>query len=155
MNSPGSSGALIHGILAAHLDVAAERDRVDAVVGFAPAESRSVACRNRWRTAPLARPALGGRIVAKLVDQDHEPRTTPCTESSRFERTYIIRYVLPTLDSKITPKMLPAAGLFSFRPPPAFPYRRASASASSTSSIDSSFWLFVAESTSSITWESR
>ena len=72
MNSRGSSVRCVHGILAAHLDVAAERDRVDAVVGLAAAEAdQPLAEADGELLHPHAQP-LGHGIVAKLVDQDHE-----------------------------------------------------------------------------------
>ncbi len=72
MNSRGSSVRSIHRVLAAHLDVAAERDRVDPVVGLALAEAdQPLAEADGELLHPHPQP-LGHRVVAELVDQDHE-----------------------------------------------------------------------------------
>ena len=64
--------ALVHGVLAAHLDVAAERDGVDSIVGVAFAEAdKPLAESNGELLHPHSQP-LGHAIVAELVDQDHE-----------------------------------------------------------------------------------
>ena len=65
-------GALVHGILAAHLDVAAERDGVDAVVGLASAEADQPLAESNGELLHSHAQQLGHGIVAKLVDQDHE-----------------------------------------------------------------------------------
>ena len=62
----------IHRILAAHLDVAAQRDRVDAVVGLALAESDQPLAEADGKLLHPHPEPLGHGVVAELVDQDHE-----------------------------------------------------------------------------------
>ena len=69
---PGIVGALIHGILAAHLDVAAEWDGVDAIVGLAAAESDQPSAEADGELLDAHPEPLSHGEVAKLVDQDHE-----------------------------------------------------------------------------------
>ena len=64
--------ALVHGILAAHFDVAAERDGVDAIVGLAFAETHQPLAESDGELFHAHAQPLGHHIVAKLVDQDHE-----------------------------------------------------------------------------------
>ncbi len=72
MNSRGSSERSIHGILAAHLDVAAQRDRVDAVVRLAPAEANQPLAEADGELLHPHPEPLGHRKVAELVNQNHE-----------------------------------------------------------------------------------
>ncbi len=64
--------ALVHGIFAAHFDVAAERDGVDAVVGVAFAEAERRLPKPMANDLHAHAQPLGHGIVAELVDQDHE-----------------------------------------------------------------------------------
>jgi len=62
----------VHGILTAHFHVTAQRDRADAVVGIAPAKAKKPFTEsNRENLHPDPEP-LGHRVMAELVDQDHE-----------------------------------------------------------------------------------
>ena len=64
----------IHRIFAAHLDVAAERNGVDAVVGFAAAEAHKPFAESNGELLHAHAQQLGHGIVAELVDQDHEAK---------------------------------------------------------------------------------
>jgi hypothetical protein len=63
---------LVHGILATHLDVAAEWNRIDAIVSFAPTEAdETLAEANGELLHPYTQP-LGHGVVAEFVYQNHE-----------------------------------------------------------------------------------
>ncbi len=66
------AGALVHGILAAHLHVAAQRDGVDAIVGVALAEADQPLAESNGELLHPDPQQLGHGIVAELVDQNHE-----------------------------------------------------------------------------------
>src|ERR1700676_1175331 len=103
----GIVGALVHRILAAHLDVATERDRVDSIVGVAFAEADQPLAESDGELLPPPPPAqpLGHGIVAELVDQDHETQYG----NHRYQRGQEIRHNRDarspnSLDSKTTRK---------------------------------------------------
>ena len=90
----GIVGALIHRVLAAHLYVTAERDGGDAVVGVSLAEAdQPLAETNRKDLNPHPQ-QLGHRIVAELVDQDHEAQDWDNVKVS--ERTKKLRHIKGT-----------------------------------------------------------
>ena len=70
---PGIAGALVTGLLAGHLHVAAERDRRDPEVGLAPAESEQT--RPEAEAEGLDPHVKEARhpIMAQFVNQDHDP----------------------------------------------------------------------------------
>ncbi len=86
----GIVGALIHRILAAHLDVAAERQQVDAIVGFPSAEADQALAESNGELLYAHPQQLGHGKMAELVDQDHEPQNWDNVEIS--ERTKKLRH---------------------------------------------------------------
>src|SRR5581483_9576050 len=69
---PRIAGARLHGVLAAHFDVAAQGDSADAVVGITLLEAgQALAEANGESFDPHSKP-FGRDVVAKFVDQDHE-----------------------------------------------------------------------------------
>ena len=69
---PGIAGALIHGILAAHFHVAAERNGADAVVGVAAAEAEQALAKSDGENLDAHAQQLGDRVMAEFMDQNHE-----------------------------------------------------------------------------------
>ena len=92
MNSRGIAGALVHGILAAHLHVTAQRNGVDAIVGFAFAEADQPLAESDGELLHANAQQLGHGIVAELVDQNHEPENN----RDRHHRDYEIRHIRST-----------------------------------------------------------
>ncbi len=68
----GIPGTLIHGIFTAHLDVSAERDGADAVIGVAAAEAQQALTESDGEHLDAHAKQLGCRIMAPFVNQDHE-----------------------------------------------------------------------------------
>ena len=69
----GRAGARFQRILARHLDVAAQRQRADAIVGIAaPEAGQALAKADGENVHPDAK-RLSGGIMAELVHQDHDP----------------------------------------------------------------------------------
>ena len=68
----GIAGALIHGVLAAHFYVAAERKGGEAVVGVSTLEAEKALAEADGKDFDTNAEELGRGIVAKLVNQDHE-----------------------------------------------------------------------------------
>ena len=66
--------ALVHGILAAHLHVSAQRQDVDAIVCVAPAEANQPLAESNGKLLHADAEQLGHGEVAKFVDQDHEAK---------------------------------------------------------------------------------
>src|ERR1700733_13588544 len=83
----GIACALIHRILAAHLDVAAERNGADTVVCVAFSESQKAFPEaNREHFDPNSK-QFGGGIVSEFMNQDHEPQDrTDSDDSSKKVR---------------------------------------------------------------------
>ena len=69
---PRIVGAGVHGIFAAHLDVATERDCVDPIIRFASAETNEALSEADGELLHTHSEPLGHGVVAELVDQDHE-----------------------------------------------------------------------------------
>ena len=84
--------ALIHGVLAAHLDVAAKRDRIDSVVCLSPAEADQPLAEAYGKLLDPHSQPLGHRVVAKLVDQDHEAQNRNNGNERGQEIRHIRRY---------------------------------------------------------------
>src|SRR5207248_5311481 len=68
----GIAGTVVERIFAAHLDVAAKRQHVDAVVGFAAAESPQPLAETDGELLHAHAEEFGGSKVAKFVDQHHD-----------------------------------------------------------------------------------
>src|SRR5262249_53474613 len=68
----GIAGALVHRVLATHLDVAAKRKRIDTVVGIAFLESHQALTKTNGELFDAHAQHLGDSVVSKFVDQDHE-----------------------------------------------------------------------------------
>ena len=83
----------IHRVLAAHLDVPAKRNRVNAVVGLTLSEANQpLAEANGELLHPHSQP-LGHGVVAKFVDQDHEAQDGNYGNERGKEIRHIRRYV--------------------------------------------------------------
>src|ERR1051326_3505775 len=82
---------LIHRILAAHLDVSTERNRIDAVVGFAFAETHQAPAETNCELLDPDSQELGHRIVAKLMDQNHEAENDGNRNNVEEKLTHILR----------------------------------------------------------------
>ena len=89
MNSPGSPRALIHGVFAAHLDVAAQRQYVDAVVGVAPPETKQAFAEADGKLLHPDTQQLGHGVMAELVNQDHESQNHTDREHRSKESRHI------------------------------------------------------------------
>ncbi len=66
------AGALIHGILAAHLDVAAQGNRADPIVGVSLAEAEQALAKADGENLDPDPQPFGNGIMAKFMNQDHE-----------------------------------------------------------------------------------
>ena len=66
------ASAFVHRIFARHLDVAAEGQGTDAVIGFTAAEAEQAFSESDRKHFDANFEELRGRVVAELVDQDHE-----------------------------------------------------------------------------------
>src|ERR1700751_1611273 len=69
----GIAGALVHGVFARHFHVAAQRNRADAVIGLALAETAQACAKANGKHFYADSEELGRSVMAELVDQDHEP----------------------------------------------------------------------------------
>ncbi len=86
------AGALVHGILATHLDVAAEWNGADAVVGVPFAEAEQPLAEPNGEDFDSYTQPLGHSIVAQLMDQDHEAED----DDDRDQRDQKVRHKLDT-----------------------------------------------------------
>ena len=68
----GVGGAGFAGLLAGHLDVAAERKDVEAVLGFAAAEAEDAFAEADGEGLDADAAELGDGEVAELVDENHD-----------------------------------------------------------------------------------
>ena len=71
---PRIAGALIHGILAAHLHIAAQRQQIDAVVRLAFLKANQAGAKSNGKLLHANAQQLGHGKVAELVDQNHESK---------------------------------------------------------------------------------
>src|SRR5580698_6663924 len=69
---PGVSSALVHRVLATHLDVAPEGNRADAVIGFSAAHAQQALTKADGEYLdPYSKQFCGG-VMTPFVNQDHE-----------------------------------------------------------------------------------
>ena len=66
------SSARVHGVLATHLDVAAQRNCGNAVIRLASPKSEETFTKTNGEDLHAHAQQLGGGVVSKFVDQDHE-----------------------------------------------------------------------------------
>ena len=69
----GRAAVRFQRVLARHLDVAAQRQGADTVIGVAFAEADQALAETDGEDIDPDTEQLGGGIVAELVDQDHDP----------------------------------------------------------------------------------
>ena len=69
--------AIIHGIFARHFDVAAKRNRADAIIGLAFAEADQTLAKTDGEDLDPHAEIFGGRIVSEFMNQDHESEHNP------------------------------------------------------------------------------
>ena len=72
LKSPGSFGGSFAGVVAGHLDVAAEGEHGDAVVGVATPEAEEALAEADGEDLDADAAELGNGEVAELVDQNHD-----------------------------------------------------------------------------------
>src|ERR1035437_9348684 len=66
-------GVFVRGLFAGHLDVAAQQDQREAVIGIAAAESKQAGTKPEAEGFHLHIEIAGGPEVAQFVDHDHDP----------------------------------------------------------------------------------
>src|ERR1019366_666907 len=91
---PRIAGAVVHGVLARHLHVTAQRNGADAIVGLSFLEAQQTLAKADGEHFHPDAEILGSGVVAELVNQDHESEHDPHDEDGMKDGQKL-RHIFP------------------------------------------------------------